>query len=72
MYDLATVAPAFVAMAHRIVWAGVATVDGRGRSRSRVLHPIWQWDGEQLTGWIATSPTPTKRAHLAAQPLRLG
>jgi hypothetical protein len=68
MPDLATVAPAFVEMAHRIVWAVVATVDSRGRPRSRVLHPIWQWDGERLTGWIATSPTPTKRAHLDASP----
>jgi len=24
--------------------------------------------GEQLTGWVATGPTPTKRAHLAASP----
>jgi hypothetical protein len=32
------------------------------------LHPIWEWDGDQLIGWIATSPTPTKRAHLNASP----
>lgn len=68
MYELAKVAPAFIEMAHRIVWASVATVDARGRPRSRVLHPIWQWDGEKLTGWIATSPTPIKRAHLARHP----
>lgn len=66
--ELTRVAPAFVAMAHQIVWAGVATVDAQGRPRSRILHPIWQWDGERLTGWIATSPTPAKRAHLAAHP----
>lgn len=68
MQELAQVAPAFVTMAHRIVWATAATVDAQGRPRSRILHPIWQWDGEQLTGWIATSPTPTKRAHLNAGP----
>ena len=68
MPDLATVASAFIDMAHRIVWATVATVDSHGRPRSRILHPIWQWDGERLTGWIATSPTPTKRAHLAVHP----
>jgi hypothetical protein len=62
------VAPAFVSMAHRIVWASVATVDGRARPRSRILHPIWEWDTNRLTGWIATSPTPTKRAHLQAHP----
>lgn len=66
MNDLADVAPAFVEMAHRIVWCSAATVDTRGRPRSRVLHPIWEWDGERLTGWIGTAPTPLKRAHLAA------
>lgn len=66
--DLARAAPAFVAMAHRIVWASVATVDGKGRPRSRILHPIWEWDGARLTGWIATGPTPVKRAHLDRHP----
>lgn len=68
MHDLTQVAPAFVEMAHKIVWASAATVDADGRPRSRILHPIWQWDGERLVGWIATSPTPTKRAHLSASP----
>ncbi len=62
------IAPAFVEMAHSIVWCTAATVDAQGRPRSRVLHPIWQWDGAQLTGWIATGPTPIKRAHLEASP----
>ena len=66
--DLTAVAPEFVEMAHRIVWCSTATVDGRGRPRSRILHPVWDWDGTQLTGWIATSPTPIKRAHLEAHP----
>jgi hypothetical protein len=48
MHDLALVAPAFVEMAHRIVWASAATVDKHGRPRSRILHPIWQWDGARL------------------------
>ena len=65
---LETVAPAFVEMAHQIVWCTAATVDAQGRPRSRVLHPIWAWDGATLTGWIATGPTPTKRAHLEAHP----
>lgn len=68
MLELSLVAPAFVAMAHRIVWASVATVDSHHRPRSRVLHPIWQWDGARLTGWIATSPTQTKRGHLDTHP----
>ncbi len=58
----------FVTMAHRIVWCSVATVDAAGRPRSRVLHPIWEWDGEELVGWIATGPTPAKLAHLDHSP----
>lgn len=68
MTNIAEVAPAFVKMAHEIVWCTVATVDSRGRPRSRVLHPIWEWDGEALTGWVGTGPTPVKRAHLEASP----
>lgn len=64
--ELIEVAPAFVEMAHRIVWCSAATVDTQGRPRSRILHPIWQWDGTQLVGWIGTSPTPVKQAHLKA------
>lgn len=68
MADLAAVAPAFVEMAHRIVWASVATVDDADRPRSRILHPFWEWDGNTLTGWVATGPTPTKRANLERSP----
>ena len=68
MNELSVVAPAFVAMAHQIVWCSAATVDTRGRPRSRILHPIWDWDGARLEGWVATRPTPTKRAHLQAHP----
>jgi hypothetical protein len=68
MDSLEVTAPAFVEMAHRIVWATVATVDEEDRPRSRVLHPLWFWDGTALVGWVATGPTPTKRAHLSRSP----
>jgi hypothetical protein len=68
MHDLEAVAPAFVAMAHRIVWATAATVDGTNRPRTRILHPLWEWDGSTLTGWIATGPTPVKRENLDHSP----
>lgn len=68
MSDLKDVAPGFVEMAHRIVWCSAATVDAQGRPWSRVLHPIWVWDGKDLVGWIGTGPTPLKRAHLEAHP----
>jgi len=65
---LETVAPAFVEMAHRIVWATAATVDTKGRPSTRILHPVWEWDGTSLTGWIATSPLSLKAKHLAETP----
>ncbi len=68
MNELEEIAPAFVEMAHQIVWCSAATVDREGRPRSRVLHPIWDWDGRELVGWIGTGPTPTKRAHLEKSP----
>lgn len=48
----------------RIVWCTVATVDTRGRPRSRILHPVW--DGP--TGWIATGRRSLKASHLAKNP----
>lgn len=68
MNDLVQVAPSFVEMAHAIVWCTAATVDQHGRPRSRVFHPIWEWNGERLVGWVATRPTPLKRAHLQGSP----
>ena len=68
MQELSRVGPAFLEMAHEIVWASVATIDRKGRPRTRVLHPIWEWDGESLIGWIGTGPTPLKRAHLDKSP----
>ncbi len=64
MDPLQDVAPAFRDMAHRIVWATVATVATDGRPRTRVLHPLWEWDGDRLVGWILTSPRSPKRADL--------
>jgi general stress protein 26 len=46
------------------VWCMVATVDRRGRPRTRVLHPIW----EGTTGWIATNRHSLKEKHLARNP----
>ena len=68
MHELDVVQEAFVEMAHRIVWCTAASVDSRGRPRSRILHPIWERGEEGLVGWIGTSPTPIKRRHLAASP----
>ena len=55
MHTLGTVAPTFVEMAHRIVWCVAATTSADGGPRTRVLHPIWEWNDGTLTGWIASA-----------------
>ncbi|HWD82004.1 MAG TPA: pyridoxamine 5'-phosphate oxidase family protein [Kribbella sp.] len=57
----------FVERAHRIVWCTVATAGPDGRPRSRILHPIWEYE-DGLTGWIVTRRTPVKTRHLAHAP----
>jgi hypothetical protein len=54
----------FIERVHRLVWCNVATVDRRGRPRSRILHPIW----EGATGWVATRRPTLKAQHLARNP----
>ena len=68
MDELAVTGLAFVEMAHRIVWCTVATAEPDGGPRTRVLHPIWEWDATSLTGWIATAPTGVKTTALQADP----
>lgn len=68
MASLPEVAPAFVEMAHRIVWCVAATTTTTGSPRTRVLHPMWEWDGDTLTGWILTSPLSPKAPGLRAHP----
>ena len=52
----------FIKRVHNIIWCNAATVDGQGRPRSRVLHPIW----EGATGWVMTGRHTVKTRHLAA------
>jgi general stress protein 26 len=58
----------FVRVAHRIVWCTLATVDVRGRPRSRVVHPYWERGEDGVTGWLFTRSTSPKIAHLAHRP----
>jgi general stress protein 26 len=54
----------FIERVHSMVWCNFATVDGRLRPYSRILHPIW----EGSTGWILTHRSSHKSTHLAANP----
>ena len=51
----------FMRRAQQAIYCSVATVDGRNRPRSRVLHLVW--DGP--TGWVITRPDSHKARHLA-------
>ena len=60
----AEIADEFLARVNKAVWCNVATIDGKDRPRSRILHPIWQ--GE--VGWITTRRGTPKEQHLQAHP----
>lgn len=51
-------AAAFVEVAHGIVWCTIATVDPLGRPRSRVMHPIWEWDGPDAPAFVVLRLRP--------------
>lgn len=54
----------FIARVHRMVWCSAATVDLKGRPRSRILHPIWEGN----VGWVGTHRSSHKAKHLAHNP----
>lgn len=58
------IAAAFQARVLEVIWCSAASVDGRGRPRSRVLHPVW----EGATGWVTTRRGTPKLRQLAANP----
>ncbi len=66
---LGTIAPVFVATAHRIGIAVVATADAAGEPRTRVMQPVWEWDGTGLTGWASTVADAPKVTELARRPV---
>ena len=69
MDPLETVAPAFVDMAHQIVWATAATVNGAGEPTH--AHPapdLGVGRRRRSRGWIATSPSVAQGQASGAQP----
>ena len=54
----------FMARAQKSIYCNVATVDTKGRPRSRIMHLIW--DGP--VGWVITWPETLKAKHLANNP----
>lgn len=62
--DFSEIEVEFCRRVESMIWCNVATIDSKGRPRSRILHPIW----EGAVGWIATSPHSLKAKHLAHHP----
>jgi hypothetical protein len=62
------VGPRFVSMAHSIGMAVAATSDAGGRPRTRVMQPVWEWDGAALTGWVTTTTNSSKVDDLRRTP----
>jgi hypothetical protein len=60
----ADIAEEFARRVERMVWCNAATVDTRGRPRSRLLHPVWERD----VCWITTRRHSLKARHLARTP----
>jgi general stress protein 26 len=60
----AEIAAEVEARARRIVWCVFTTVDGQGRPRSRMLHPVW----EGPVAWIATGRASFKARQIDANP----
>ncbi|GAB3888034.1 pyridoxamine 5'-phosphate oxidase family protein [Kibdelosporangium lantanae] len=58
----------FLKVVREVVMCVVSTVDKAGKPRSRILHPIWEVVDGKPVGWIYTTPSPVKAAHLAANP----
>jgi general stress protein 26 len=54
----------FMARIQKAVYCSLATVDLKGRPRTRVMHPVW--DGP--TGWVISWPESHKASHLQHNP----
>lgn len=53
----------------RIIWCTVTTVGPNLHPRSRLMHPVWWWDGDAPTALVTARPTALKIRHLAANPV---
>lgn len=62
------IAPAFVTMAHAIGVGVAATVGDTRAPSTRMVQPVWTWDGSQLTGWLSTDTRSPKYDDLQANP----
>jgi len=62
--DFSEIQAEFMQRTQQAVYCNVASVDLKGRPRSRVMHVVW--DGPM--GWVITWPQSHKAKHLANNP----
>jgi hypothetical protein len=58
----------FLRITSETVFCSATTVDGRGRPRNRMIHPVFVVRDGRPAGWALTGRTPLKSRHLAANP----
>lgn len=66
--DFSELEAEFMKRVARIVWATLATVDRKGRPRTRISHPIWVVENGQPVGYWSTVPGSLKSKHIARNP----
>src|SRR6478609_9418101 len=65
--DFADLSGEFLERVFTVVWCNVATVDSKGRPRSRILHPYWEATPDPA-GWILTRRHSFKDSQLTGNP----
>jgi hypothetical protein len=65
---LAEVVAAARPVVERVVWCTVATASAGGEVRTRLMHPVWWWDGDAPVALVSARRTPVKVRDLAANP----
>lgn len=66
---LAGLEPEFSERVRETIWCTMATIDRRGRPRSRIVHPIWETPlRDDAEGFVRSPRDWFKGKHLAANP----
>ena len=66
--NLNDITPAARLIVERVIWCTVTTVGPDGAPRSRLMHPVWQWDVDVPCALVTARPTPLKCHHLEHNP----
>lgn len=62
--DFKEIEEEFIRRITKTVWCTMATIDSKGRIRSRIVHPIWEGN----VGWLLTGRNSLKAKHINNNP----